>query len=241
MCGGRLTVPALIGTLHHAFARTWALHSKTPCPVGMSLNGQGKLRGRGKDRAALVEEYIKHRSTDFVAFPATVNSLAESTAEEPGDGLHVAAPADIVEAQAQEQEPSQMETKTLEAIDERLADMQAKLTEAEDARKKAEAKLAKREMVDAAIAESKREVPAALKALLEKCDTREEMDAALAAIPTAKPQTAPPAADAPTKPIAEGKDKTKAIDTGLDALFESCQGAKYSNGMKVAGVTKAGR
>ena len=216
----------------------WAIENNAP-GVGMSINGQGKLRGRGKGRAALVESILAIRSVDFVAFPATTSSLAESTDDEPGDGLHVAASVEVVEATAAEMEPSPMELKEamdkLDALTAQLAEVREAQAAEKVAREAAEADAAKVRLVTEAVEESGKTVKPAFRKILEKLDTKEEMLEALACVGNDKPATVPPAADGVTKPLEEGKDRSKKLDNELDALFESTNFV-HAPGFKVLGT-----
>lgn len=206
----------------------------------MSINAHGKMRGRGKGRRGLVENVLGMQSTDYVAHPATTNSLSEST-QEPGDGLIVEKVSTVIEHTA-EMELSEMELKEvtdrLDAQTAQLTKMQESLVKAEERADKAEKDAAKVRMVTAAIEESKKTVDAAFRTLLEKCETKAEMLGALASVATDKTTTtAPPAPDGVTKPIAEGKDNAKKIDKALDALFESTR-TRTVPGMKILGEEK---
>ena len=165
-----------------------ALRLKSP-HVGMSLDGRGRLRGRGKGQPALVEDYLVHNSTDFVMNPATTGGLHESV----GD---VAPPSD--DALTEEENDMSKElteqiavlTKQLAEKDEKTAKVLTGITkELSEAKKRAddaEKKEAHTALVTEAITESKKTVSVVMRGAVELFETKEQMLAFLKELPTAK-------------------------------------------------------
>jgi hypothetical protein len=187
--------------------------------IGLSISAKGKVRGQGDGRPALVEEISDITSTDFVAFPATVRSLAESV-EQPGDGLAAAVEID----EALKEKESQVDEKVVEqlqALQAQVAALTEQVKAEGDARKKAEAEAARVRMVAEAVEESGKAVAAAVRKILEKCDSKDEMKAVLTEVARPAVVASKPMADTPVAPLAEGKDKDAAIRASVDSIFEA--------------------
>jgi len=204
--------------------------------VGMSLDGRGRLRGRGRGQPALVEDYLVHNSTDFVMNPATTGGLHESIGDAvpPADDALLEEENDMskelqeqvekLTKQLSERDETDAKTsKVLDAITKELAEAKTKVEDAEKEKAKAA-------LVTEAITESKKTVSAVMHNAVMLFDTKEQMLAFLKELPDAKKgSTGPMTQTTSADPITEDATKKRA-ETRSTEMKERVKNFGYEAG-----------
>lgn len=160
-----------------------------PNQIGLSIMATGRAaKVNGKE---IIEGFVpgRRRSVDLVIGPATVKNLFEQEdnmelkdLQEQVEALK-AEKADLEKRLAEAEKPPQKvlnddEKKLLEQVcdlEKRLEEQEKKTLEEQEKREKAE----RSALIDRKIQEAKIESTSAFRALLEKCDTEEEIEAAI--------------------------------------------------------------
>jgi hypothetical protein len=199
--------------------------------VGNSINGRGVFGGHGTGGKRLVEDYTGHYSVDLVVNPGTVNGVWESTCE-----------PQRAPVATTERSPSVDEKALMEQIGKLQTEAQA-LREAvqgeQKARQAAEAKAAKQSMVQEAIDESKKTVPAVIRKHLALCESKQEMAELIAAFVPAsvKVQESAPISDKAAQPLQEQAATLDPAKIAVE-LSEAVNVQDQPAGYRIAGVRK---
>jgi hypothetical protein len=211
--------------------------------IGMSLTGNGSFRGRGKGQRGLVEAYLSHQSTDFVASPATVNGLHESVQ----DGSSEAEAAAVAEAGTAKPEGDRIMDEQVKALTEQntaLAEQLRKITETLEsekaARVKAEAEKAHMAMVQEAVDASKKTVEPAVRKALVALTERADMDALLAVLPAKDAAKAAPVTEAKGMPDAAHDPAKAPVKLDAQTIAKGLAESRYQT-VQEPGILRFGK